>query len=498
MGRAAGTRMRGPGRSGRRRAALLAAGAAALVATVAAPLGAQTLDITRPPRLGPPKPLEIPVPAAARLPNGLRLYVIELHEVPLVHFTLAAAGGGREDGDLPGLASFTADMLDEGADTLDAFGISAQAAYLGATLATGADWDRMIVSLEVPRRTMVPALDLMAAVALRPTFRAPDVARERGIRLAQILQRRDDPQVLARLAFNAVVFPPGHPYHNPLTGDSASTVRLDSAVVREFWRRTVRPARATMIVAGDITRAEAERLVRAAFGGAWPSERPAVPPGPSSAPPPSAPAPAGGGIYLVDKPRAPQSVIAIGQPGVDRKSPDFYALQVMNTILGGSFSSRLNQNLRETKGYTYGAGSGFEYRPLPGPFVAAAAVRADVTDSALVEFLKELNGIRDGFASDSELARAKAYLTLSLPAEFETASQLAGQVAGLLLFGLPLDYYRSYVPRIMAVTAADVRRVARTYLHPDRMAVVVVGDAAALRPKLEALGLGPIRPLEVR
>ncbi len=492
--------------TGRTRAPAIRAAAAIVAAACLgpAPLGAQTLDITRPPRLGPPRPLEIPIPARTRLPNGLRLYVIELHEVPLVQFTLTVAGGGREDGNLPGLASFTADMLDEGADTLDAFGIAAQAAYLGATLATGADWDRMIVSLEVPRRSMAPALDLMAAVALRPTFRSADVARERGIRLARILQRRDDPQVLARLAFYAVVFPPGHPYHNPLTGDSASTVRLDSAVVREFWRRTARPERATMIVAGDITRAEAERLVRRTFGGAWTAERAvSEPAGPSRASPPvpatpPAPPPRGGGIYLVDKPRAPQSVIVIGQPGVDRKSPDFYALQVMNTILGGSFSSRLNQNLRETRGYTYGAGSGFEYRPLPGPFFAAAAVRADVTDSALVEFLKELNGIRDGFVSDSELARAKAYLTLSLPAEFETAGQLAGQVAGLLLFGLPLDYYRSYVPRIMAVTAADVRRVARRYLHPDRMAVVVAGDAAALPPKLEALGLGPVRPLEVR
>jgi zinc protease len=194
----------------------------------------------------------------------------------------------------------------------------------------------------------------------------------------------------------------------------------------------------------------------------------------------------------VDKPGAPQSVILIGAAGVERNNPDYAAIEVMNTLLGGSFSSRLNSNLRETKAYTYGAGSGFTYRPLPGPFVARSAVRTNVTDSALVEFFKEFERMRNEPVEAGELERAKAYLTLGLAGDFETTSQMAGQVGGLLRFGLPMTYYNDFVNRIMAVTAADVQRVAKQYVRPDRFTVVVVGDLATIRPGVEALKLGPI------
>jgi zinc protease len=197
-------------------------------------------------------------------------------------------------------------------------------------------------------------------------------------------------------------------------------------------------------------------------------------------------------VFLVDKPGAAQSVIMIGAPGVARTSPDFPAIEVMNTILGGSFSSRLNQNLRETKGYSYGAGSQFIYRPVPGPFVARSAVRTDVTDSALVEFFKELNGIRDSAVTDVELQRARNYIALGLPADFETTGQMGNQIGDLLTFGLPTTYFDTYVRRVMAVTASDVQRVARAYFDPARVDVVVVGDVAKIRPGIEALGLGAV------
>jgi zinc protease len=187
----------------------------------------------------------------------------------------------------------------------------------------------------------------------------------------------------------------------------------------------------------------------------------------------------------------------IGGPGVDRRSPDYYALQVMNTLLGGSFSSRLNQNLRETKGYTYGAGSGFAYRPLPGPFVAQASVRTDVTDSSLIEFFREFRRIRDSAVTPRELERAKSFIALQLPGRFETASDLATQLSGLLVFGLPLEYYRTYIPNIMRVTAADVQRVARKYLRPGQVDVVVVGDVAKIRSGVEALKLGRVELVDM-
>jgi zinc protease len=166
----------------------------------------------------------------------------------------------------------------------------------------------------------------------------------------------------------------------------------------------------------------------------------------------------------------------------------------MNTILGGSFSSRLNQNLRETKGYTYGAGSFFIYRPVPGPFVASSSVRTDVTDSSLVEFFNELNAIRTTPVSRVELDRARNYIALGLPGDFETTGQMANKVGEMLTFGLPASYYNGYVRRIMAVTAADVQRVAQRYFDPSRVAVVVVGDTLKIRPGIEALHLGPIVP----
>jgi predicted Zn-dependent peptidase len=212
------------------------------------------------------------------------------------------------------------------------------------------------------------------------------------------------------------------------------------------------------------------------------------------------PRPARRTVDLVDKPGAAQSVIMIGGPGVSRTNPDYAAIEVMNTILGGSFSSRLNQNLRETRGYTYGAGSGFTYRPVPGPFVAQAAVRTDVTDSSLVEFFHELNNIRDSAVNQVELERARNYIVFALPGQFETTSQVSGQIEEMLTFGLSPTWLTAFVSQVTRVSAADVQRVARQYFDPARIHVVVVGDLEKIRPGIEALGLGPVtvRDLEGR
>ena len=447
----------------------------------------QAFDRTRPPALRPPARIKMPPVGSATLANGLKLYVVEMHEVPLVQFTLTVKGGGRLDGSSPGMASFTAGMLDEGAGSRDAIGIASEAAFLGASLGTFSDWDASYVSVKVPRRTMEPALDLMADVALRPTFSAAEVARQRDLRLASILQQRDQPNAMASLAFNALLFPPNHPYHQPLGGDSTTTANLDSAKVRAFYAANMSPANATMVIAGDITLAEARAAIERRFGN-WQGQARS---GTASSGSPAAVERATE-IFLVDKPGAAQSVILIGAGGVDRGTPDYAAIEVMNTLLGGSFSSRLNSNLREEKGYTYGAGSGFSYRPLPGPFIAQSAVRTNVTDSSLIEFFKEFERVRNEPVDPVELERAKAYLALGLASEFETTTQMAGQVSGLLRFGLPMTYYDDFVPRIMAVTVADIQRVARKFVRPDRLTVIVVGDIAAIRPGIEALKLGPV------
>jgi len=255
--------------------------------------------------------------------------------------------------------------------------------------------------------------------------------------------------------------------------------------VKAFYDAYYRPNNATLIVVGDLAADDVERRARALFGG-W-SRRPV----PDTRYPQLSNVPAAPTIYLVDKPGAPQSSIRIGNIGVPRSPSDYFALQVMNTILGGSFTSRLNQNLREKKGYTYGAGSGFSMRRQAGPFSARAEVTGAKTDSSLVEFLRELRSIRDTVSS-TELARAKQYLQLGLPSDFETTTDIAFQLVPVVVYGLPADYYSTYVQQIENITQADVQRVARQYVDPSKMSIVVVGDRASIENGLRALNVGAI------
>lgn len=454
------------------RTASVAAGVALVIASTVAQSQQAGFDRSKPPVLGPASTLTVPVVQVSRLPNGVALRVVEHRELPLVQVTLNIAGGGRLDGDSHGLATFVANMLDEGAGTRDATALQAELAYLGAALSTGASWDNTTISLKVARRNLEAALDLMADVVLRPTFAATEVRRQRDLRLASLLQQRDEPQALASLAFSQLLFPEGHPYNHPLGGDSVSTARLDSAVVRDFRAESYRPSRATFFVVGDLGVAEARALIASRFG-QWRANGAERTPAPVLVQPVK---PQGVKVVLVDKPGAAQSVIQIGTVGVERTSADYAAIEVMNTILGGSFSSRLNTVLRETKGYTYGAGSGFAWRPLPGPFLASSSVRTNVTDSSLVEFFAQLRDIRSRLVDQAELDRAKAYLVLGIPGDFESTSQIAGQMAGLATFNLPLEWLTEYVGKVGKVTAEDVRRVAEKYLPAENALVVVVGD----------------------
>lgn len=444
------------------------------------------LDRSQPPGLpAAPKP-KLPRLVSQTLPNGLVLDVVELHKAPVIDLTLLVrAGSARDPDDLPGLATFTAGMLDEGAGERSSVEIAEEIDYLGAELTTNAGLEIAQVHLHAPRSGIDEAFGLFADVALRPTFPDSEIARQRELRKTGLLQLRDQPASMAPLAFNAVLFGAGHPYGRPAGGNDESTGQLDAARVRDFYSRLYRPGNARILVVGDVTVAEARRLVESKFGG-WPgADVPALPATP--APPPSPRT-----IYVVDKPEAPQSVIRLGNVGVPRSTPDYYPLQVMNTLLGGSFTSRLNQNLRETHGFTYGASSGFEMRRLAGPFRAGAAVGTAVTDSAVAEFLKELRRIRDERVPEHELAKTRQLLSLGLPGDFETSASVAQQFADVLVNELPADTWDRYVDGINTVTAADVQRVAKQYIDPDHFVIVVVGDRAAVEPGLKALNEGPV------
>lgn len=440
---------------------------------------------TTPPELGEPKPLTLPAVVKNVLPNGLTLLIVEHHELPVADFVMVVRSGSEADpAGKEGLASLTSTLLDEGTATRSAMDIADQAAFLGIELNTASGWDASRISLHTPTAQLEGALALFADVALRPSFAAGELERLRKERLTQILQIKDRAPMIADLVFSSILYGEDHPYGRWQTGTEASVQSLTRADVENFYRTVYRPNNATLIIAGDLAVADIAARIEALFGG-W---KQAAVPAPRFGTTPALDATT---IYIVDKPGAPQSSFRIGSIGVPRSTPDFFPLQVMNTILGGSFTSRLNQNLRENKGYTYGAGSAFAMRQVAGPFTARAEIVAAQSDAALVEFMKELRGIGE-IVPPEELAKAKRYLQLQMPAQFETTADIALGLVPVALYGLPLDYYDSYAQRIGAVTQEDVQRVARQYLRPDRVAVVVVGDRKSIEEGIRAVGLGKV------
>ncbi|GJG85825.1 hypothetical protein tb265_10060 [Gemmatimonadetes bacterium T265] len=448
---------------------------------------ADSFPTTRP-TLGPPKALRLPAASDRRLPNGLRLVVVPQHELPLADFALVVGTGTEADpAGREGLATMTADLLEEGTTSRSSLQIADQAAYLGVALNTGAGWDGSRVLLHTPTAQLDSALALMADVTVRASFPAAELDRLRKERLTELLELRDRGPAIANRAFAQAVFGGAHPYGRPADGTEASTRALTRDDVQRFYSTYWRPDNATLVVVGDVTPDDVARRVERAFG-EW-----RAPAGAALAGPVAPPARAAGAarVVLVDKPGAPQSSVRIGMPSAARATPDYFPLVVLNTVLGGSFTSRLNQNLRETHGYTYGASSRFDLRRSAGPFVSSAEVTGTKTDSALVEFMKELRAVGDTVPA-AELDKAKRYLVLQMPGEFETTGGIAGGLIPVVTYGLPLDYYNSYAAKVQAVTQADVQRVARRYVDPTHLTIVVVGDRASVEPKLRALGLGPV------
>jgi zinc protease len=451
--------------------------------TVAPPTTA--IDLTKPPTLGAPPSLNLPQITTRELPNGLKIVVIEQHELPVADIVLEVRTGGEADpqGKM-GTAALVAAMLTEGTTTRSALQIADQAAYLGVQLNASSGWEQSSVSLHTPTAQLDSALALFGDVALRPSFPTADLERVRKVRLTALQQVRDRGPAIADRAFASAVFGEQHPYGRPLAGTEGSVASISRDDLQRFYTTYFRPNNATLLAVGDVRPDDVERRARELFG-AWP--RGTVPATPTS----TASKAKGTTVVLVDKPGAAQSSFRLGGIGAPRSTTDYFAIQVMNTVLGGAFTSRLNQNLRETHGYTYGAGSGFGLRRSAGPVIASAEIVTAKTDSALIEFIKELRGIRDTVPAD-ELAKAKRYLQLGLPANFETTGGIAGEFLPLLTYGIPLDFYSTAVQQYGAVTQADVQRVARQYIDPDKLTIVIVGDRKTIEPALRALKPGEI------
>jgi predicted Zn-dependent peptidase len=471
-----------------RRAAAVASVSAVVIIAVSAQ---QAPDRAQAPAVGPPPAIHVPTVVKRKLLTGIPVWIVPMHKVPVVHVRYVNYFAVTGSNDTPGLASMTADMLDEGAGSRTALQIADEIDSIGADLTASADWDALTVDLHVPVARMASAIAIMGDVVLRPTFPEKELARLKEERLAALLEAEDDPEELIRYAFPRVLYGASHPYGNGLIGTTSSIKSISVQNLRAFYEHALHTKGLTelLVVSGDVTAGAVMPLLEKAF------HRPQCCGVAGGTPWKQVPQRTARSVYLIDKPGAAQSQIRIGWLGVSRSTPDYFSIRVLNTILGEAFTSRLNMNLREVHGYAYGASSRFDMRRGLGPFYAAAGVQTDKTAEALKEFFVELEHIHQIVGSE-ELEKAKRYLALQLPRRFETTRDVAASFAQLYVYDLPLDYYETYAAHVAAVTAEDVKRAADTYIQPDKFAVVIVGDRKAIEPGVRALNLGPVTVIE--
>ena len=442
------------------------------------------------PTHGEPRPYQFPRFERQELSNGLGLITVDLPGRALVTASLVLPSGAvDEPEELGGVTSLMARALTEGTARHDAIELTEASERLGASLHAEAGWDGLSISVEVPAERLSAALALAAEVAIEPSFPPADVDRLRDERLNDLLQAKADPRRRADDGFVETIYAPGSTYGRPSGGTEATVPNLDAAACRTIHGGRLDPARMTLLIGGDLGAVEDDvrSIVEARFG-AW-SRNPA-------AEPPTEPRVQAAHddriVRVIHRPGSVQTEIRIGHLGVRRRIPDFHAVSVMSAILGGLFNSRLNRKLREEKGYTYGAGAGFDMRRGIGPFAVRVAVNTDVTVPAVQDILAELEAMRAGPPTSAELHAARDYLVGVFPLRFETPSAVVGAIAGLLIHDLPMDELDRYRPAIEAVSDQDVERAAREHIDPKKLAIVLVGDADAILPALEGAEMGRI------
>ena len=469
---------------------------------VASPLVAQPVrkDVAQPKaaldRAVPPAPsaapaVRVPTWTRNRLPNGAELVVIEKHDLPLVSFTINFVGGSYnfEPSEKLGVASFTSQMLSEGTTTKTGEQLADAQQLLGTQIGTFVSGESGSIGFTSLADKFEPALALLADMLEHPSFPADALERLRGRTLVALAQQKDQPNAIASNVFSRVNYGAAHPYGRVVTEATVRNVTRDDVVA--FHKNYFQPGRAVITVAGDVNPATVRQQVERALGG-WQAggARPTFDY-------PKPPEPKATTIYLIDKPGAAQSVFQIGTPGPARDTPDYYAIQVMNAILGGLFQSRINHNIREVKGYSYGVSSNFAFGRGPGPFRAGGGIVTAKTDSALIEFMKEFKGARgDVPFTDDEIAQGKAALVQGLPRRFSSVEAIGGSVASIYVQDLPESYYRDYARNVEAVTRDDLVRVAKKYVDMEHLNIVIVGDRATIEENLRKTGIAPIVVLD--
>jgi zinc protease len=449
---------------------------------------AQAPDRKTPPPLGKPKNLQLPQIQKFALPNGLKVILMEKHNVPLVQVNFLAQTGGFDDPQgKEGLANIAMDLMDEGAGSFDALKLADEIEFLGASIQTYAGGFTSGVNCSAPVSKLDAALKLMSDIILKPTFPEQELDRVRKLRLNGLLTQYDEPTIIAQRAFDQLLFDKSLPYGKAANEQSLKSITRDD--LNSFHRSLMVGGNPTMIVVGDVERGSVESVLSKYFGQVQVATV-------KKQPRPEPQQVKGRTIYLVDKPGAAQSVIRIGRIAAARNSPDYENIVVMNTILGGSFTSRLNTNLRETHGYAYGARSGFSFWSVASPFTASSSVQTDVTGPALGEFFNEFNNMIKALP-DADLIRGKNYEALGYAGEFETNSQIAGALADMVVNNLPDNYFNTYVERVLAVDKKGVEAAAKKYVVPGNVLVVIVGDRSKVEEGINKLKLGKVTVMSV-
>jgi zinc protease len=419
------------------------------------------------------------------LKNGVKVLIVERHELPLVAVRVAVKGGqGDFASERPGVLSFVGAMLEQGTATRTALQISDDYEAIGAQHGAAVQWDSGGASVKVLGEHLDKGLSILADVVQKPSFPEAEIARLKARRVAALSLEKNSPPAMAANALSASVYGRAHPYGHSLTGREDDIKKVGREELLKAYRRVFVPRNAAIVVSGDVTRNDLEPKLEAAFGG-WKGG-----PAPAIATPKVNVAKDAPRLVLVDRPGAPQTQVLLAEPGVAMSTPDRDALTVMNAILGGVFSSRINMNLREAHAYTYGARSRFSMRHGAGPFNAGGAMFSDKTGPAIHELLTEITRMAQEDVKEEELADAKEFIKLGMPGRFETVTDVTGALEDLFVYDLPLDEYATRAQRIAAVTAADVKKAAGAHTHPRTLKIVVVGDRAKLEAGLESLHLG--------
>jgi zinc protease len=458
--------------------------AALALAAHAAPAAAQT---EQPPAPGALRPYQVPRVEDFRLANGVRVVVMPQTSLPMVHGRiLVNAGSIHEPLEKNGLASLTGSLLDEGVEGMTGAQIAARIEQLGAQMGTGAGYAAGTVQVTALKSAFPEALEIAAKTVTSPTFPEGEFTRIRNEAMAGAVQRRSTVEGLAQEAFNLALFEPAAPYARQSAGTQTSLAAVTRDDVVGWHRRMYAPANTTLLLVGDVNAAEARRLAERTLG-SWTGTAPQL----GRVANPVRPV-QGTRIILIDRPGSVQSGIQAGQAAISQDDPDYYALDALTQVLGGGFKARINMNLRERHGYTYGAFAGFNPLQGVGTLSIGTAVRTNATDSALVEIVGEYRRIAAEPVEQPELAGALANIVGSFPNSVQTIQGLAGRMERVLLYGLPLDYWATYRERQAAITPADLSAVARKRLTPQALTIVVAGDLSKIEEPIRARNLGTV------